>query len=294
MDSLNDSATIVQADVDWLSMSTHEPAGISALLEWRDARFAVLGDEGHREKQYSAHGYHYRSRGAVAIGVGRREVLCQISGGEAAASWRRCAAWATNVSRIDLAVTARPDVATSGLAQLAYRSAGAAPRGRGRAPELTLIVSQDRGDTLYVGSRKSDVLGRLYHKEKEDKAPVYAGCWRWEVQYRRAYALSALRALLASEVAEEALIGTVGRWFRDRGIGAPYRALVSGQAVSPPKPVADDLRWLTWARKSVAPRAKELADRYGWRFVAETLVGRISSQDDWESMMRDVEAELAG
>jgi DNA relaxase NicK len=294
MYSLNDSATIVQADVDWLSMSTHDPSACAALLEWRDRRFALLEEQGYREKQFSAHGYHYRSRAQVAIGVGRREVLCQLSGGEAATGWRDCARLATNVSRVDLAVTARPDVATDGLARAGYRAASERPRGRGRSPELTLIVSQDRGDTLYIGSRKSDVLGRLYNKEKEADEPAYQGCWRWEVQYRRSYALSAVRGLQASPEASETIIGTVGRWFRDRGVSTPYREMVAGASVVAPRPTPDDERWLTWARRCVRPRAQELAERYGWRFVAESLVGRIESIEAWETMMRDFEAGQEG
>lgn len=292
--SILDSAVIVGASVDWLSMSTHEPRGQVALLEWRDARFAALELEGQREKQWAAHGYSYRQRGSVAVGVGRRDYVAQISGGEAAASWRDCAGWATNVSRLDLALTARPAGASSALAGQAYRDAETVQRRRGRRTALTLISAQDRGDTLYVGSRKSDMLGRLYNKEKESGEKAYEGCWRWEVQYRREYASQAMRSLQVSPSPSESIAGTVRRWFVDRGVNVPSGACGHELDSRLPAKESDDERWLKWARRCVAPRAKELAARYGWRYVAESLVGHIRTLEEWESLVHGVEIELVG
>lgn len=294
MDSVAALPVVVQADVDWLSMSTHDTGACRALLEWRDRRFAVLGDEGYAERQWSAHGYQYRSRGQVAVAVGRREILCQLSGGEAAASFDSCVRWATNVSRIDLAVTGRLDVDRSRLAEEAYRLASGAPRGRGRPTELTLILGQDRGDTLYVGSRTSDQRGRLYDKGRESGEPAYQNCWRWEVQYRRAYAMSAVRSLVAAPQKGPTIAATVASWFTSRGVGATYRVTSEPIDSRPDRKTPDDERWLAWARKCVRPRAEQLAARYGWRFVAEALVGRIRTFEDWETLVQGMEVELVG
>lgn len=157
---------------------------------------------------------------------------------------------------------------------------------------MTLIQSQDRGDTLYVGSRKSDVLGRLYDKGRESREPAYAGCWRWEVQYRRAYALQAARGLLGAANAQETITATVGGWFRARDVGAPFGATNNELGTGKPKQVPDDEAWLTWVRRCVQPRAMELVGRYGWRFVAEALAGPIKSYEDWETLTRGIEYEL--
>lgn len=157
---------------------------------------------------------------------------------------------------------------------------------------FTLILGQDRGDTLYVGSRKSDMLGRLYDKERESQDPAYKGCWRWEVQYRRAYALSAMRSLGCSSDPGASIQATVASWFTDRGIGATFATSTQPLAVRPNRPMADDARWLAWARKSVRPRAQELAVRYGWRYVAESLVGPIRTYDAWLSLLEGIEVEL--
>lgn len=286
------ASTLVQSAVDWLSMSVNRPAWAQELLDWRDARFEQLGTDGYVEKRYSAHGYSYRSRGAVSCGVGAREVLLQLTGAEASSSWRHCARWATNVSRIDLACSARPDRPTSALARQQYQAASGVARGRGRPTRFTLIVNEDRGDTLYVGARTSDQLGRLYDKWRESRAEEYRDCWRWEVQYRRAPALSAVRSLLASETEPESIAATVATWFSGRGVDATYHVGSRPLAIQATRPQSDNERWLAWARRCVAPRAKELAKVYGWRFLAETLCGHIDSFEAWETLVRGVESEL--
>lgn len=292
MDSLPPTPTVIESRLDWLTMSSRDPSACASLLEWRDRRFAVLGEEGHREKSYTAYGRAFRSRAQVAIGVGRSDVIAQFSGPEAQRGFADCINWATNVSRIDLAVTGRFDTPTDTVAEGEYRAAQTAPRGRGRRSELTLILSEDRGDTLYVGSRTSDALGRLYNKWKESRSAEYTGCWRWEVQYRRGQALATARALQASQAPQAQVQATVSSWFRGRGVRAAFGSSavpLDNRVASRP---SDDERWLAWARKSVQPRAKQLVARYGWRFVAEALTGRINTYEQWETLVRDIELEL--
>jgi len=273
-------------------MSTDESGGHAALLEWRDRRFRALGDEGYRETQFSSHGYSYRQRSTVAVGSNGRRGVATVSGAQASPCWRDLFRLAENVSRIDLALTGRPGTPSDAVARESYRPTRRAERGRGRPISLTLIQGQDRGDTLYVGSRKSDVLGRLYDKGRESGAPEYRDCWRWEVQFRRAPALQTARGLALAEDASATIAATVGSWFRDRDVSAPTWTNTPPLDHRAPKPVPDDARWLAWARKSVQPRARELVARYGWRFIAEQLAGPIATYEDWETMVRGLEFEL--
>lgn len=290
--SLTCPAQCVGATVDWLTVSTDESGGHAALLEWRDRRFAVLGDEGYRETAFSSHGYSYRQRGQIAVGSNGRRGVCTVSGAQASADWWDLLRLAANVSRVDLALTGRPDVDTSALAREGYRPTSRVARGRGRPITMTLIQSQERGDTLYVGSRKSDVLGRLYDKGRESREPAYTGCWRWELQYRRSAALQAARGLQVAEDPAATIAATVSAWFRARDVAAPAWSPADIVDHRASKSLPDDQRWLAWARKSIQPRARELVKRYGWRFVAEQLAGGIATYEDWETMVRGVEFEL--
>jgi DNA relaxase NicK len=285
-------APVVHSGVDWISMSCDRASGVAELLRWRDVAFKRLGEEGYSEQRFASHGFEGRSRGQVSVSVGRSSVLCSLSGVEAYSNWRTVAQHATNISRIDLACTVRPATRTSALAREGYATHEGRSKGRGRPVQLTLIQSQDRGDTLYVGSRKSDQLGRLYDKEKESKEKLWNGCWRYEVQYRREYAKIAAGKLAGVPTDAEACTATVSSWFSARGIPCVPIADNSAITIRPAPKVADDIEWLRWVMRCVQPRARELVKRYGWRFVAEKCVGRIDSYDQWETLLRDIELEL--
>lgn len=106
--------------------------------------------------------------------------------------------------------------------------------------------------------------------------------------------MSAMRSLLATQDAASSIIATVGGWFRSRGIGTPYRCAGDTLDCGVDRKTPDDERWLDWARRCVRPRAEQLAKRYGWRFVAESLVGRIRTFEEWESLVNSLEVEFVG
>ena len=162
----------------------------------------------------------------------------------------------------------------------------------GRPIGYSLLQTSEHSDTLYIGSRSSDAYGRLYDKGAESKAEAYAGCWRYEVEYKRKPALAKARALWSSPDTEAAIQGDCYRWFSDRRVLPCFRpgaAVVGGEV---PTEVADDERWLAWVRRCVQPRARELVKRYGWRYVAETCAGGIVSIEEWLSLTTGVEFEL--
>ena len=144
-----------------------------------------------------------------------------------------------------------------------------------------------------MGSRKSDVLGRLYNKEKESGEEAWAGCWRWEVQYRRTQAVEALKQVAGSATEGEKLAQMVKAWFDARGVAACFAAESVANPVQPPARRSDDDVWLAWVRRCVQPRAREMAVRYGWRYVAEQCVGHITTYEEWETLVRGIEYELS-
>jgi len=157
---------------------------------------------------------------------------------------------------------------------------------------VSLLLNEDRGDTLYVGAPASDQRGRLYDKQRESDEPGWAGCWRYEVQYRRGAALSALRAVSSVPSEAQTVAALVHDWFERRGCDPRFRPDVAAELVTPTRKPADDERWLTWVRRCVQPTARRLVERYGWRFIAEACVGRIATVEDWETLLRDWESEL--
>jgi DNA relaxase NicK len=157
---------------------------------------------------------------------------------------------------------------------------------------VSLLLNEDRGDTLYLGAPASDQRGRLYDKQRESNEQVWERCWRYEVQFRRGAALSALQSVASGSSEGDTVAAMVHGWFGSRGCNPHFRPVVTAELASPTRKAPDDERWLRWVRRCVQPTARRMAVRYGWRYVAEACVGRIASVEDWESMMRDWESEL--
>jgi hypothetical protein len=104
--------------------------------------------------------------------------------------------------------------------------------------------------------------------------------------------MSALRELEATTDIRGSITATVGRWFTDRGVRAAFGADGASMDVRDRRETSDDERWLKWVRRCVQPRAREMAARYGWRYVAEACVGHIGTFEQWESLVSSVEAEM--
>lgn len=104
--------------------------------------------------------------------------------------------------------------------------------------------------------------------------------------------MDAARALASRPTDPDSCTATVSRWFDSRGVRCIASASASPITVKPSPRVADDIKWLSWVRKSVQPRAREMVARYGWRYVAEACAGRITTYEEWETLMRDIEYEL--
>jgi DNA relaxase NicK len=292
VDNITLKAPIVGAAIDWLSMSCNRADAVAALFDWFRDKVAELKDEGYDAKPWGGHGYQGISIDGFGWGFNGVSCIIQLSGERARRYWRALAMESTNVSRIDLAVTIRPLSDVGALARDEYEAiARLAPR-RGRPIRRQVTQGNDGGETLYIGSKKSDQLGRLYNKGVESRNPAYAGCWRYEVQYRDKIAYGKTRALLSTQEENKTIEGDVYRWFSSRGV-SPIFIPGSGQGIAVDvKAVPDDERFLAWVRRCVQPRGRLLVKRYGWRFVAEACVGRITSEADWESLVRDVEIEL--
>lgn len=287
-----DMAPVVGASVDWISMSSHAPSGVAALLRYRDVRSEELRDAGWTVKPWGGHGYAGVQFEQIRFASNRSSVLLQLSGERASRDWRGAVAHATNVSRLDLATTARPDPGASAVARDSYHAATAVANRAGRPIAYTLLTASDGADTLYVGKRASDQFGRLYNKGLQSKEAVWEGCWRYEVEFKRAMAKETAKALLAAPDEKLAVEGTCHRWFSARRVTPCYRPGSVVDPVTAPSAVADDERWLAWVRRCVQPRARELAVRYGWRYVAEACVGRIETVEDYLTLCRGIEFEL--
>lgn len=136
-------------------------------------------------------------------------------------------------------------------------------------------------------------MGRLYDKGVESRECRYRDCWRYEVEYKRGLARACTARIQATPAEETTIKNIVRTWFDRRGVHALFSAAAPGVAVTATKGVPESDRQLAYLRRCIRPMAMRLVERYGWRYVAETVCGEIRTYEDWETLCRGIENEVA-
>lgn len=256
------------AAIDWLTITCNN-VDLERLL-WDEAnRLMAIGKaEGNTQKVWNFRGYTGWSCASIRIGNRTDGSILMLSGQAAQMNWPVALAWATNVTRIDIAVTVTMGQPVPNIAQKAYEFI-VGPKGCNckAQRQYSFIVNSEGGQTLYVGSRASDQYGRLYDKGKEDKSlpDLPEGkIWRYEVEFKQYRAKKIASQLLACAKQNECepsedIGATVHKWFLSRGVrpimatdnGRPFLTEISAR-------ITDDLVSLQWLSTQVSPTVRRL------------------------------------
>lgn len=157
---------------------------------------------------------------------------------------------ALSIARIDLAVTCWFDEDDTLVARRAHQAAGVSRETRTGPGRLKIRLEDGTGDgdTLYLGSRKSAVFGRVYDKGRATNEAFYAHSWRWELQIVNKAADRVYAAIEGEEGRQEVIAASVAAWFSSRGVDCPVtssdRPPVSIRAPCEPSDLVKQLQWL--------------------------------------------------
>lgn len=272
------TAQLVESRVDWLTCTAGTGAKSDALAELGIAVASERERVGAKRRSGNWQGYYGEWCGGMFVGRRHDGVVLRLGGAEASDYWRAAVQLSDHQSRIDLAVTVRPDGQDRDLATEAYDALRTAPRGRGKPRLAKLIVDNQRGRTLYLGRRTSDAYLRLYDKGVESHEQAYHGAWRYELEAKGTLAPQYSAALLASDSESSLLAGMVAQAFECRGVLPSWDAPVGGVVPRPLRPPTDDDRRLAWLASQVKPAVDRLI-RDGRRDDALRALG-LSGGDD--------------
>ena len=249
--------------VDYLTLTALKSRGIKRP---RQKKLVALADDliareksvGNDLKTWTMGDFTGYSCGSIQAAAYADGVLVRVSSHLAATYWRDLIPYASNISRLDLAVTVTmPDPATN----LVRKHHQAVMRWRRQhMPRLQVCVI-DRGDlgaTLALGSRQSDVYLRCYDKHRESKGQYPPGTWRYEVEYKREQAKHMALQLASFEVAEPSIASSVFERFRVRGVIPPWSAVDTALPLKPYERLSDESRRLRWLAAGVRPSVETL------------------------------------
>lgn len=187
--------------------------------------------------------------------------LVQMSGDYSLKLWLNFVNVADNVSRIDIKTDC--ELTSGEWEQLGKYYYDHLQENYSGGRGYTLVMGKSgKGQTLYIGSRKSDQYGRVYDKSAET-GRVAGKLWRFEVEYKRKYAKGVADRLaeIANEetpsVLGEAINATLYDWFDKRGVPPIFDR--KGAAIDRVSSSFDGtMGKVEWIRKQVSPTVKRL------------------------------------
>lgn len=245
----------------------------------------ALGLVSTKPKPVTMLGFHGFQLDGVFCGISSTHAMFQVSGSIAREGYKYVPVSA-KPTRIDLALTVWFEVYMPFLAEALCEGAKHHKTGNGRRPSISLIKSYtEDGDTAQMGSRSSEVYGRIYDKFAESGRSVeYEYAWRWEVELKGEWADYVVNEYRDSLCRPGAVGSIVAGLFRDRGFYCPgldYPLL--GEIRKPGVEATDWNAKIAWLKKQVAPTVMKLkADGAPDAFLA-TLLGieEGSEVDEW-------------
>lgn len=219
-------------------------------------------------------GYYGNTCAGVSYGSGNQGHILQVSGWKAQDEALLSLPY-DNVARCDAQITIWNKLDNPDVARLAaYCSRAYALDANGGKWKAPYINGDGKGDTAYIGSRRSDSFLRIYDKWRESgESDEYKWAWRFEVECKNdeAKAIWPEKGSLASS--PDYWATAVRSRLRQRGIVLPR--LDGATSYAPPRPRREETsidRRLAWLSNQVAPSIDKLvAQGVSLRHIAERL-----------------------
>lgn len=266
----------IQGAIDWVTLTG---TNFNAWEKVQDMALSIHGElenQGFKEYYQTRHGFRMKSITGIQFGKGYNGWMVVLTGGIAAKFWMPFAAYATNITRIDLQATIWYNSDCEEFIWGLWEKALADLPKRER-DKMTLIDGGKRGDTLYFGSRASQQFGRVYDKQRQSgNDPNWQNAIRYEVEYKKPLSGEVMRWMLDKDPTQEEIVARVFDWFTARGIHVPEISTVPISAIQSPRKETPIENKLAWLRKTVRPVYRQLV-MLGYQVDAD---GAIGTSDD--------------
>ena len=248
----------IDSGVDWLTVTTVAGQESARMLETARAFVLEAYPNEALPEAWSAMGYKGQSYGALKYGRRKQdEAILILSSGLADKFGIRFRIPPDRVTRCDLQVTVALDEPDPYVAYKLYQALTRQVE-NGNLTTRLKYISSGTGDTLYIGSRSSELSLRLYDKSKDYPGMDRGLAWRSEVEYKRGRAKSVYRSIESARARYTRIATHVFDEFQRKGVsplfdkGEPNVAMETQVKVSTP-----DTK-LSWLERCVAPVVTQL------------------------------------
>lgn len=257
-------AKLTDAGIDYLRVTTQDERQRGRLIDF----YRAIRDQdkllGYEEVTGGAFGFVGKKTRHALMGDKKEWSMLQVSG-RAAKRGIFLAEEGTQASRIDLQLTyfvGEENVEST--IRGAYNSACMAGPGDHRPVRVNLIESRHKAQTVYIGSRASDVFFRIYDKYAESQKDEYRGCVRYELELKGRKSKQLWQRWVQGTSGLRSGLEMVVAMFQARGVVVPSQDLDNQDIIRLTTEKTSEEDTLAWLRRSVAPTVKRLCGSYGW------------------------------
>lgn len=261
-----EKAEIISLGIDWFTgtiTTSLDKISDDAKLQLRVAQWSRIATQlfGQGEaKAWDALGYLGWQVDGFKFGTNLHGAIVVLSSDLAGEYWSHFYPAATNVTRLDVQVTAQFSKDLPSLAKDEAIKADLHRQNGGHAFKIRHLNGHGDGDTLYLGSRKSEAISRLYDKMRESGLPEYENSWRYEVEFKKDSAKQVAAHLHDNRGDNLALLALIVKEYGRHGIKVPFDLDASLFHVKHVKVKTDLDRSLMWLASDVAPTIKRLIE----------------------------------
>lgn len=281
--------------VDWLTATTkNDRAGMHWLALYHSFAQASKGEV---QKEWKALGYSGFGLPGLSWGYREQQGYLLIARGETAEDiWENIRPAHINVTRLDLQVTVKLSSPDREVVKRGYDAFVSYNAGKQRSVTRIKSHGPRGGETLYVGSRQSSQMGRIYDKGALIGEEKYT-LWRYEVELKKPLSLPTFTAIyeaLSSDPTgkepKRQMRGYIWQWFDARGVVplfAPGDGDVVIETASRVSTAEKKIAWLSTQVKPTVLRlielglAREVLTALGINGMGPVVTDRDDVYDDY-------------
>lgn len=262
----------VYTGCDYLRLTApdHSPSA-----EWEDilaSEFTAEENAGRRPHYRWILGYYGRVGEHCFVGKSEQGAMVQVSGRLADVMYYPISHVGGRASRIDLQVTATPEDTVDAYLHEAYVGAACAEKGRGKPPVVELRDTNYGAKMVTIGSRQSEVFGRIYDKHKESKDDFFKGMVRLEIEVKGQEARDLHGFLQQDKMMQFHATNIVAGWYRKRGVRVFWEEDKAEPLPERQKRNKSDATKLAWIQTQVRPTLGKLLENGKEKELAAALL----------------------
>ena len=270
---------LVFAGPDYLRLTVNDH---SSYGDWNGLLLPEMLEEeraGRRQHLRWVMGYYGPVGEHYFIGKSDQGAMVQVSGSLAASLYRPLAHAGGKATRIDLQITVPVITSPSDTLHEAFIMASAQKVKNGRKPEVQLNDTNYGAKMVTIGSRQSEVYGRIYDKYKESKIDGYKDMVRYEIEVKQPQSVDLHNWLMEDRLLPIHAKHVVTNWFRQRGVPVFWEDFDTKPVEDVRKRTRNDDTKLAWLSSQVRPSMLDLVKKGKALEIAKALAGQGATED---------------